>query len=50
VTVRALDENGKIVTYTGQGDLAKCFCHELDHLDGIVLPDRATAWLSGGKG
>lgn len=50
VTVRALDENGKIVTYTGQDDLAKCFCHELDHLDGIVLPDRATAWLSGGKG
>lgn len=50
VTVRALDENGKIVTYTGQGDLAKCFCHELDHLDGIVLPDCATAWLSGGKG
>ena len=29
VTVKALDENGKPVTLTGEGDLAKCFCHEL---------------------
>ena len=42
-------KKGEEVLYTGKGDLAKCFCHELDHLDGIVLPDRVTAWLSGGK-
>ena len=49
VTIRARNEKGEEVLYTGKGDLAKCFCHELDHLDGIVLPDRVTAWLSGGK-
>ena len=49
VTSRARNEKGEEVLYTGKGDLAKCFCHELDHLDGIVLPDRVTAWLSGGK-
>lgn len=48
VIVRALDETGKEITLTGEGDLAKCFCHELDHLDGIVLPDRVTGWLSNG--
>lgn len=48
VTVRALDETGKAVTFTGEGALAKCLCHELDHLDGIVLPDRVTEWLSKG--
>lgn len=48
VTIRALDEGGKQVAFTGEGDLAKCFCHELDHLDGIVLPDRVTAWLKNG--
>ena len=41
VTVKALDENGNPVTLTGEGDLAKCFCHELDHLDGIVFLDKA---------
>lgn len=40
VTVEALDENGEKVTLTGEGDLAKCFCHELDHLDGIVFIDK----------
>ena len=41
VTVKAVDENGNPVTLTGEGDLAKCFCHELDHLDGIVFLDKA---------
>lgn len=41
VTVKALDENGNPVTLTGEGDLSKCFCHELDHLDGIVFLDKA---------
>jgi len=35
VVVQALDEKGEEVTFTGTGDLAKCFCHEIDHLDGI---------------
>lgn len=41
VTVEALDEQGNKLTLTGEGELAKCFCHEIDHLDGIVFLDRA---------
>lgn len=40
VTVRALDENGKEIVLAGEGDLAKCFCHELDHLDGVLFIDK----------
>ncbi|WP_066647107.1 peptide deformylase [Christensenella timonensis] len=39
VTVTALDENGKETRIRGEGDLAKCLCHELDHLDGILFVD-----------
>lgn len=41
VTVRALNENGEEVLLTGEGDMAKCFCHELEHLDGVVFLDHA---------
>ena len=44
VTVEALDENGDPVTLTGTGDLAKCFCHELDHLDGVLYSDKVIRW------
>ena len=43
VTIRARNEKGEEVLYTGKGDLAKCFCHELDHLDGIVFTDHLSA-------
>lgn len=39
VTVQALNENGEEITLTGTGDLAKCFCHEIDHLEGILFTD-----------
>lgn len=39
VTVEALNENGDEVILTGTGDLAKCFCHEIDHLEGILFTD-----------
>ncbi|MBE6060512.1 peptide deformylase [Clostridium sp. UBA5119] len=45
VIVQALDENGEEVTYTGTGDLAKCFCHEIDHLDGILFTDLVTEYI-----
>lgn len=45
VIVQALDENGGEQILTGEGELAKCFCHEIDHLNGIVLPDRVTEWI-----
>lgn len=45
VTVQALDETGKKITMTGTGDLAKCFCHEIDHLDGILFTDLVTQYI-----
>lgn len=39
VTVRAQDEHGAWRTLTAEGTLAQAFCHEIDHLDGILLPD-----------
>ena len=37
VTVRAQDRFGKVFTVSGTGLTARCFCHEIDHLDGIVF-------------
>lgn len=45
VTVQALNENGEEVILTGTGDLAKCFCHELDHLEGVLFTDLVTEYL-----
>ena len=45
VTIKALDENGKEITSTGRGEMAKCFCHEIDHLNGILFSDKVTKWL-----
>lgn len=45
VTVRALDERGEEVTIEGTGPLAKCLCHEIDHLDGIVFTDRIVEYI-----
>ena len=45
VIVQALDENGEEVTFNGTGDLAKCFCHEIDHLEGILFTDFVTEYI-----
>jgi peptide deformylase len=45
VTVQALNENGEEVILTGTGDLPKCFCHEIDHLEGILFTDLVTEYL-----
>lgn len=37
VTVRAQDRFGDCFTVTGTGLTARCFCHEIDHLDGVVF-------------
>ena len=39
VTVRAQDRNGKEFTMTGSALLARAFCHEIDHLDGVLFID-----------
>lgn len=41
VKVEATDRNGKRFTYTGTGLMARCLCHEYDHLDGILYVDKA---------
>ncbi len=45
VTIQALDENGEKIILTGDGDMAKCFCHELEHLDGDVFLDKVFEFL-----
>ncbi|WP_055667004.1 peptide deformylase [Desnuesiella massiliensis] len=45
VTVQALDENGEEIMLIGTGDLAKCFCHEIDHLEGILFTDLVTEYI-----
>ena len=45
VTVRALDRNGKTIEVTGSGLLAKAFCHEIDHLDGVLYTDKVIRML-----
>ena len=45
VTVQALNENGDEIILEGAGALAKCFCHEIDHLDGILFTDLVTEYL-----
>ena len=39
VTVKAQDRNGKEFTMQGKELLARAFCHEIDHLNGIVFKD-----------
>ncbi|MBQ7519053.1 MAG: peptide deformylase [Clostridia bacterium] len=39
VTVRAQDRHGKFFEITGEGLLARAFCHEIDHLDGKLYID-----------
>jgi len=41
VTVEGINIKGKPVTYKASGLLARAFCHEIDHLDGILYMSRA---------
>ena len=40
VTVKAQDRNGNTFEITGEGLLARAFCHEIDHLNGILYIDK----------
>ncbi|MBQ4638589.1 MAG: peptide deformylase [Clostridia bacterium] len=40
VTVEAIDRNGKPFTMKASGLMARCICHETDHLDGILYIDK----------
>ena len=45
VKVKAQDRNGNFFEVTGEGLTARCFCHETDHLDGIVFTELAERML-----
>ena len=40
VTLKGKNKKGKDVTLQAEGMLARCFQHEVDHLDGIMYTDR----------
>ncbi len=46
VTVKAFDRKGKEFTVSGEGLLAKAFCHELDHLEGVLYKQIAIRMVS----
>jgi len=41
VKVEALNEDGRTMTIEATGHLARAFCHEIDHLDGILYIQKA---------
>ena len=45
VKVKALNERGEEYVLEGEGLLARCICHECDHLDGILYSDKAEGGL-----
>ena len=44
--VRAQDRNGDWYEVEGEEIIARCFCHELDHLDGIVYTEVMERFLT----
>ncbi len=42
VQVKGLNRRGQPVKIKAEGWLARIFQHEIDHLDGVLFPDRAT--------
>jgi peptide deformylase len=45
VKVKAFNRNMEEFTMEGTGLLARAFCHEIDHLDGILYVERTTGEL-----
>ena len=45
VTVRAMDRYGNEFEVSGSDLLARAFCHELDHLDGVLFTDKVIRML-----
>lgn len=44
-TVRAQDRNGTIFEVSGEEIVARCFCHELEHLDGHLFTEQVNGQL-----
>lgn len=39
VSIRAQNRHGDLVEYEGEGLKARAFCHEIDHLNGVLFTD-----------
>lgn len=46
VKIKAQDRRGVWRRYEGTDLKARCFCHEIDHLDGIIYTDKVTKKLA----
>jgi len=46
VRVRAQDRNGKWFETEGRGLTARCFCHEIEHLDGHLYTEHIDRFLT----
>lgn len=40
IKVKGLNRNGEVVYYEASGLLAVVFCHEIDHLNGVLFTDK----------
>ena len=47
VRVRAQDRNGDYFEVEDEGLTARCFCHEIEHLDGHLFVEHTDHLLSG---
>ncbi len=45
VIIKAQDRNGKWCVFKGTELKARCFCHEIDHLDGITFDQKVVKEL-----
>ncbi|MBQ4648701.1 MAG: peptide deformylase [Clostridia bacterium] len=46
VKVRAMNRKGKYYEADGTDIVARCFCHEIDHLNGTLFTDKALRMLT----
>ena len=46
VTIEAQDRHGDWYEYEGEDLIARCFCHELEHLDGHLYTEKAYRMLT----
>lgn len=49
VKLTACDRYGRKRTYRGKELLARAFCHEIDHLNGILYSDKVEEWVEEEK-
>ena len=45
VKVRAQDRNGNFFEVEGEEIVARCFCHETEHLDGHLFTEKVTEYV-----